>query len=144
MQMKQRMGLYTIALLLCKIVWNWIEGLESVKSIDIVTIWAACLLFSMLETAILPKYEYSPVRTACWAITANIIFGTGALWAGWFRGIPILGSVILFGILELALVMVWFGDNIAMKADTAQLNRQLKDFQCRQKEKEDSTSRKNS
>ena len=57
MQMKLRMGIYTICLLLCKILWNWFCGIEVVRSLDILTIWAACLVFSMLETVILPAYE---------------------------------------------------------------------------------------
>ena len=39
------------------------------------------------------------------------------------------GSIILLGFLELCLALMWFGDNIAMKADTAQLNKQLKAYQ---------------
>lgn len=133
MQMKLRMGIYTICLLFCKIVWNWLCGADTVKSVDILTIWAACLLFSVLEAVILPEYDYTAVRTAVWAVTANLIMGLGALLFGWFEGIPLWGGILLFGVLELTLVLMWFGDNVAMKADTACLNKQLKDYQNRQK-----------
>lgn len=133
MQMKLRMGIYTICLLFCKIVWNWFLGIQTVKSVDILTIWVVCLLFSMLETVILPAYEYTVFRTIIWAVTANIIFGFGALILGWFQGVSLWGIIILFGFLELSLALMWFGDNIAMKADTARLNKQLKEYQKRQK-----------
>lgn len=136
MQMKLRMGIYTICLLFCKIVWNWINGADSVASVEILTMWATCLLFSMLETAILPEYEYPPLRTAVWTAAANIIFGFGAWLFGWFQGISLWGILLLLGFLELSLVLMWFGDNIAMKADTAQLNKHLKEYQQRQEENE--------
>ena len=129
MQMKLRMGIYTICLLLCKILWNWFCGIDVVRSLDILTIWAACLVFSMLETVILPAYEYTTCRTILWAVAANMIFGCAALVFGWFQGMNLWGSIILLGFLELCLALMWFGDNIAMKADTAQLNKQLKAYQ---------------
>ena len=55
MRMKLRMGVYTVALLFFKIIWNWINGIFSVQSVDILTIWGVCLLFAMLETVILPE-----------------------------------------------------------------------------------------
>ena len=132
--MKLRMGIYTICLLFCKIVWNWVLGIRVVDSLDILTIWAACLVFSMLETVILPAYEYTAFRTAIWAVTANILYGAGAALFGWFKGIPLWGSLLLFGILELSLALMWVGDNVAMKADTVRLNKQLKEYQNRKKD----------
>ena len=104
--MKLRMGIYTICLLFCKIVWNWVLSIRVVDSLDILTIWAACLVFSMLETVILPAYEYTAFRTAIWAVTANILYGAGAALFGWFKGIPLWGSLLLFGILELSLALM--------------------------------------
>lgn len=57
MQMKLRMGIYTLALLLCKMAWNAAQGVNYVLSLEIVGMWIACLIFVMVETAILPQGE---------------------------------------------------------------------------------------
>ena len=132
MQMKLRMGIYTVALLFCKIVWNWYAGIYEVRSLDILTIWATCLIFAMVESAILPNDNdrtYSKKQTAVWAVAANLIFLVSAFWNNWFQGIGGLGTGVLLFFLELVLALMWFGDNVARYVDSAQLNRQLKAYQ---------------
>lgn len=137
MRMKLRMGVYTVALLFFKIIWNWINGIFSVQSVDILTIWGVCLLFAMLETVILPEGKDPTVlRTVIWIVAANIIFCGGAVLAGWFSGIPVWGTVGLVLFLELAIALMWFGDNVAMRADSVRLNRQLRQFQQQHQGKE--------
>ena len=137
MRMKLRMGVYTVALLFFKIIWNWINGIFSVQSVDILTIWGVCLLFAMLETVILPEGKDPTVlRTVIWIVAANIIFCGGAVLAGWFSGIPVWGTVGLVLFLELAIALMWFGDNAAMRADSVRLNRQLRQFQQQHQGKE--------
>ena len=132
MQMKLRMGLYALGLLFCKMIWNWSQGIAAVRSLEIVTIWAACLIFATLETVILPAgKEHSTLRVAIWAGTANLIFIGGALLAGWFRGVHAAGEVLLVALLELFAAMMWFGDHVAMRADNLELNRQLREYQRR-------------
>lgn len=131
------MGVYTVALLFFKIIWNWINGIFSVQSMDILTIWGVCLLFAMLETVILPEGKDPTVlRTVIWIVAANIIFCGGAVLAGWFSGIPVWGTVGLVLFLELAIALMWFGDNVAMRADSVRLNRQLRQFQQQHQGKE--------
>ena len=132
MQMKLRMGIYTVALLFCKIVWNWYAGIYEVRSLDILTSWATCLIFAMVESAILPNDNdraYSKKQTAVWAVAANLIFLVSAFWNNWFQGIRGLGTGVLLFFLELVLALMWFGDNVARYVDSAQLNRQLKAYQ---------------
>lgn len=137
MRMKLRMGVYTVALLFFKIIWNWINGIFSVQSVDILTIWGVCLLFAMLETVILPEGKDPTVlRTVIWIVAANIIFCGGAVLAGWFSGIPVWGTVGLVLFLELAIALMWFEDNVAMRADSVRLNRQLRQFQQQHQGKE--------
>ena len=137
MRMKLRMGVYTVALLFFKIIWNWINGIFSVQSVDILTIWGVCLLFAMLETVILPEGKDPTVlRTVIWIVAANIIFCGGAVLTGWFSGIPVWGTVGLVLFLELAIALMWFGDNVAVRADSVRLNRQLRQFQQQHQGKE--------
>lgn len=137
MQMKLRMGIYAVGLLFCKMIWNWSQGIFSVQSIDIVTIWVACLAFAMIETVILPTgKDHSVLCAAIWIGTANLIFIGGSLAAGWFRGIPMTGAALLVALLELFTGMMWFGDHVAMRADSIELNRQLKEYQRQNERKE--------
>ena len=122
MQMKLRMGIYTLALLLCKMAWNAIQGVNYVLSLEIVGMWIACLIFAMVETVLLPQgKEPTPVRTVAWVLVGNVIF--------W-------GGVALVLLLQAGLAAMWFGDHVAMRADSAVLNRQLRAFQRRQEQAE--------
>lgn len=135
MQMKLRMGIYTLALLLCKMVWNAIQGVNYVLSLEIVGMWIACLLFAVVETILLPREkEPTPVHTVAWVLVGNVIFWGGSLWLGWFAGVPLWGGAVLVLLLEAGLAAMWFGDHVAMRADSAVLNRQLRAFQRRQEQ----------
>ena len=137
MQMKLRMGIYTLALLLRKMAWNAIQGVNYVLSLEIVGMWIACLIFAMVETAILPQGKTpTPVRTVAWVLVGNVIFWGGSLWLGWFVGVPFWGGVALVLLLQAGLAAMWFGDHVAMRADSAVLNRQLRAFQRRQEQAE--------
>lgn len=137
MQMKLRMGIYTLALLLCKMAWNAIQGVNYVLSLEIVGMWIACLIFAMVETVILPQGKNpTPLRTVAWVLVGNGIFWGGSVWLGWFAGGPFWGGALLVLLLEAGLAAMWFGDHVAMRADSAVLNRQLRAFQRRQAEAE--------
>lgn len=137
MQMKLRMGIYTLALLLCKMAWNAAQGVNYVLSLEIVGMWIACLIFAMVETVLLPQgKEPTPVRTVAWVLVGNVIFWGGSLWLGWFVGVPFWGGVALVLLLQAGLAAMWFGDHVAMRADSAVLNRQLRAFQRRQEQAE--------
>lgn len=124
MQMKLRMGIYTLALLLCKMVWNAAQGVNYVLSLEIVGMWIACLIFAMVETVLLPQgKEPTPVRTVAWVLVGNVIFWGGSLWLGWFVGVPFWGGVALVLLLQAGLAAMWFGDHVAMRADSARQRR---------------------
>ena len=108
MQMKLRMGIYTLALLLCKMAWNAIQGVNYVLSLEIVGMWIACLIFAMVETVLLPQgKEPTPVRTVAWVLVGNVIFWGGSLWLGWFVGVPFWGGVALVLLLQAGLAAMW-------------------------------------
>lgn len=130
MQMKLHMAMYTFVAVFLKIVCNWLQGERSVPIFDLVTMWLVSLVFAMVETAIFPEQAAcTATRSLLWLAAANLCFVGGALLLGWFRGIPLWGGVLLAVFLELALGLMWFGDRFVLKMDSAQLTRQLKQYQ---------------
>ena len=132
LQMKLRMGIYALALIVCKMTWNAIGGVYTVRSLDLLTMWLAALAFAVLEMLLLPAgAERTKGRVALWVICGNVLFWGGALLLGWFRGIPVWGGAILVLLLEMSLGAMWYGDRLMMRMDSANLNRQLKEYQQR-------------
>lgn len=132
MQMKMHMALYTFAAIFLKILCLLLQGIHSVPIFDLATIWLVALVFAMLETAIFPEgTACTRLRSLLWLAAANLCFVGGALLFGWFRGIPLWGGMLLVVLLELGLGMMWFGDRIVLKMDSAQLNEELQRYQAR-------------
>ena len=48
---------------------------------------------------------------------------------GWFAELPLWGKIILVVFLEMGLAMMWFGDQFVLKMDSAQLTKELKQYQ---------------
>lgn len=130
MQMKLRMGMYTLVAIVTKIVFNYAQGMDSVRSLDLLSMWLVCLLFAMVETGIFPEgCGRSPARSTVWFVAANAFFLGGAWIFGWFQGIPAWGGALLIALVELALFLMWFGDQFVLRADSSELTRQLKQYQ---------------
>ena len=90
------------------------------------------LLLASAETALFPGGldQLQPRgRTAVWIVLGNLLYVGGSLAFGWFRGIPLWGGAVLVLILEAGFFAMWFGINVAMQADTADLNRRLRQYQ---------------
>ena len=134
MRMKLHMAMYTFVAIFLKILYNFFYGLESVLISDLLSMWVTCLLFAMLESAIFPEEaSCTRKRSALWLAAANVFFVGGALMFRWFVPIPLWGSVILIVFLELGLGLMWFGDQFVLKMDSAQLTRELKQYQSKNK-----------
>lgn len=130
MQMKLHMAMYTFIVLFLKAICNLALGEPAVLSIDLLTIWLTCLVFAIVESAIFPENsDRTAVRTALWFLAANVLFLAGAFLFQWFAGVPLWGILILIFIMELSLVLMWFGDQFVLKLDSADLTKQLKTYQ---------------
>jgi hypothetical protein len=137
LQMKLRMGIYALALILCKMAWNAIEGVYTVRSLDLLTMWLAAMAFAVVEMLLLPDgAERTTGRVALWVVSGNVLIWGGSVLLGWFRGIPVWGGAILVVLLEMSLAAMWYGDRLRMQKDSANLNRQLKEYQQRKEQTE--------
>lgn len=113
-----------------KIVCNLLQGEQTVLIHDLLTLWAASLVFAMIESAIFP--EGSECTRSCsllWLGAANLCFLGGAALFQWFEGVPLWGGILLTLFLEMGLGMMWFGDQFVLKMDSAQLTQQLRRYQ---------------
>lgn len=95
-------------------------------------LWLVALVFAMAESAIFPEQAAcTRTRTLLWLGAANLCFVGGALLFGWFAGVPLWGGLLLAAFWELGLGLMWFGDRFVLKMDSAQLTRELKQYQNR-------------
>lgn len=132
MEMKLRMALYTFVAIFIKIVFNLLQGENTIEITELLSMWGISLLFAIAETVIFPgERDCTKWRSFLWLILANICFAGGAILFKWFAGIPVWGGVLLLLLLELGLGMMWFGDRFVLKMDSAQLTQMLKDYQQR-------------
>ncbi len=130
MQMKMHMALYTFAAIFLKILCLLLQDIHSVPIFDLTTIWLVSLFFAMLETAIFPEgATCTRLRSLLWLAVGNLCFVGGALLFGWFPNLSVWGDALLVAFLELGLGMMWFGDRIVLKMDSAQLNEELQRYQ---------------
>lgn len=130
MQMKLRMALYTFVGIFLKIVCNLLQGEQTVLIHDLLTLWAASLVFAMIESAIFPEgSECTRSRSLLWLGAANLCFLGGAALFQWCEGVPLWGGILLTLFLEMGLGMMWFGDQFVLKMDSAQLTQQLRRYQ---------------
>lgn len=130
MQMKLHMAMYTFVSIFLKLLYNLLHGVDSIRIFDLLSMWGVCLLFAMLESAIFPEgVPCTKGRSVLWATAANLCFIAGALFFGWFSPISLWGAALLIAFLELALGLMWFGDQFVLKTDSVQLTQQLKQYQ---------------
>lgn len=132
LQMKYHMGIYTVGLIFCKGVVNALQGEYTVDSRTMLEMLVASLLLASAETALFPGGLDRPQpkgRTAIWVVLGNLLYVGGSLLFGWFKGIPLWGGLVLVLILEAGFFAMWYGINVAMQADTADLNRRLRKYQ---------------
>ena len=132
LQMKYHMGIYTVGLIFCKGVVNALMGVYAVESLTMLEMLVASLLLASAETVLFPgglDRPQSRGRTAIWVVLGNLLYVGGSLVFGWFKGIPLWGALVLVLILEAGFFAMWFGINVAMQADTADLNRRLRKYQ---------------
>lgn len=131
-KMKYHMGIYTVAGIFFKAIFNALQGVYSVDSLTMLEMLVVSVLFASAETAIFPEGKElgdSRWRTALWAALANVLYIGGALAFGWFRGIPVWGGVVLVVILEAAMVAMLYAMWLEKRWDTRNLNRNLQKFQ---------------
>lgn len=134
MRMKLHMAMYTFVAIFLKILYNLLHGIENILISELLSMWITCLLFAILESAIFPEeVSCTKKRSALWLVSANVFFVGGALIFGWFSPMPLWGAIILMVFLELGLSLMWFGDQIVLKIDSAQLTRELKQYQKKNK-----------
>lgn len=130
MQMKLHMALYTFVAIFLKAIVNLAFGIYSVPSLDMLTMWLTCMAFAVVESLLFPENcERTALRLALWIALANLMFLGGALAFGWFAGVPAWCGALLVLFMELGLAMMWFGDRFVLKMDSAELTRQLKQYQ---------------
>lgn len=130
MQMKLHMALYAFVTIFLKAVCSLLQGVNSLPIMDIATMWLVSLVFAMIKSAIYPENSScTKGRTLAWAIVANLCFIGGAWMFGWFAELPLWGKIILVVFLEMGLAMMWFGDQFVLKMDSAQLTKELKQYQ---------------
>ena len=134
MQMKLHMAMYTFVAIFLKILYNLLQGSQSILISDVLSMWVTCLIFAMLESAIFPEgTSCTKGRSTLWFITANMCFVGGAFVFQWFVLIPVWGCVVLVAFLEMGLGLMWFGDQFVLKMDSAQLTTELKQYQRKNK-----------
>lgn len=132
MEMKFRMALYTFTAIFLKAVCILFQGQKSLLVTDLLTMWLTCMVFAMAETAIFPKdCPCTRNRTILWFLLANGCFIGGAVLFDWFPGLASWADALLLIFLELGLFLMWFGDRFVLRMDSAQLTRQLKQYQQR-------------
>lgn len=132
MRMKLHMAMYTFVAIFLKILYNLFHGMESILISDLLGMWVVCLLFAVMESAIFPeKASCTKKRSAVWFAAANVFFIGGAWIFRWFAQIPLWGAIILIAFLELGLSLMWFGDQFVLKMDSAQLTKELRQYQSK-------------
>ena len=128
LKMKYHMGLYTVAGVFFKAIFNALQGVYTVDILTMLQMLVVSMVFASAETAIFTEehpFGDSKGRMLLWAVLANAAFLGGAVGFGWFRGIPVWGGIVLIVILEGAMIAMW----LERKWDTRDLNRNLKKFQ---------------
>lgn len=111
---------------------NCALGRPAVAAVALLTIWLTCLVFAMLERAILPEQrEHTVPRLTLWFATANAIFLGAAVVFRWFAGVPLWGGILLVVMMELGLGLMLFGDQFVLKLDSIELTNQLRQYQQR-------------
>lgn len=134
MQMKLHMALYTFTAIFLKALCQLLQGTDAIAIIDLLTMWVTCFVFAVAESFIFPEgCECTRGRFLLWLAAANLCFLGGALLFRWFQGVPLWGGILLTLFLEMGLGMMWFGDRIVLKMDTAQLTQDLKHYQQQHK-----------
>lgn len=130
MRMKLHMAMYTFAAVFLKVMYNLIQGVFAVQSIDLLTMWLMGLALAVIESALLPENtDWSAARSVVWLAAANVLFVGGAACFHWFPGVPLWGALVLILITEMGLGMMWFGNRFVLRIDSAELTRQLKQYQ---------------
>lgn len=134
MNMKFHMSIYTIALLSIKSVVNLLQGSDMVSIWTMLEMLVLSLVLAVCETFLFPEEkELTPAalrsRTVVWALLVNILFIGGSIGFRWFSSVPVWGGIALMAFLEGGAFAMWIGMHVALKKDTARLNRKLKVFQ---------------
>lgn len=134
MNMKFHMSIYTIALLSVKSVVNLLQGSDVVSIWTMIEMVVVSMVLAICETFLFPEEKELPSaalrnRTVVWAVLLNVLFLGGSLFFHWFSGVPAWGAAALIAFLEGGAFAMWIGMHVALKKDTARLNRKLKVFQ---------------
>lgn len=134
--MKFHMAIYTLALVATDGLVLWLMGERAIPILILLEMMLVSFGVAVLESWIFPRdrsFEGRTMvrRTALWALVCNLGFAGGAAVLGWFRGVPLWAAVLLVVFLEWGLSAMWFAMHVALKRDTEQLNRKLRDYQSR-------------
>ena len=135
---KYHMALYTVGLVSAAGGVQWLMGRRELPIPMLVEMLLAAAAVAVLESWIIPfgrEWEGRAFvcRTALWALVCNLGFAGGAALLGWFSGTPLWGGALLILILELCLAAVWFADRVALRRESRELNRGLRELQQRER-----------
>ena len=137
MEVKLYMSIYTLALVFFRGIVAVLQGEDSVNVWIMLEMLLVSFAFACAQYVLLPvgqtfERPERRRRTVVWTVLGNLLFLGGAAVFRWFPGLPGWGTAVLVAMLELGLLAMWFGDQVARRRDTQALNEGLRRFQERE------------
>ena len=134
METKYNMGLYFSGLVFMKAISDAISGRFAMDTLILMEMLLVCMAFACVEGILFPRHrEQTCLRrnTILWVVLAHAAFPGGAAILGWFAPAPGWMLLLLLLTFEASLGAMWFGFHVALKQDSRQLNRRLRQYQNR-------------
>ncbi|MGI6028383.1 MAG: hypothetical protein ACOX81_03100 [Candidatus Heteroscillospira sp.] len=127
-------AVYALAMILCKCVVCLIMKEPAIEVNAVLEMLAMSVVFVCIEAALFPRGivfagSILAFRTAIWVALCNLLFAAGAMAFRWYPGIPLWGSCALLLVLELCLTALWFGSNVVLRIQNAELGRFAQKYQ---------------
>lgn len=134
METKYNMGLYFSGLVFMKAISDAVSGRFAMDTLILMEMLLVCMAFACVEGILFPRHrEQTCLRrnTVLWVVLAHAAFPGGAAILGWFAPAPGWMLLLLLLTFEASLGAMWFGFHVALKQDSRQLNRRLRQYQNR-------------
>ena len=134
METKYNMGLYFSGLVFMKAISDAVSGRFAMDTLILMEMLLVCMAFACVEGILFPRHrEQTCLRrnTILWVVLAHAAFPGGAAILGWFAPAPGWMLLLLLLTFEASLGAMWFGFHVALKQDSRQLNRRLRQYQNR-------------
>ena len=134
METKYNMGLYFSGLVFMKAISDAVSGRFAMDTLILMEMLLVCMAFACVEGILFPRHrEQTCLRrnTILWVLLAHAAFPGGAAILGWFAPAPGWMLLLLLLTFEASLGAMWFGFHVALKQDSRQLNRRLRQYQNR-------------